>query len=103
MYELALHTFFTQTSLLHNFASLYIWISIKSLEKNTSASLVRNDGSCGRVDHRRVVNGREIPVNQAKLVLREQDRPDCLDLHVRKRFSDATMATCWQEKFFNSH
>ena len=54
------------------------------------------------MDHRRVVNGREIPVNQAKLILREQDRPDCLDLHVRKRFSDATMATCWQEKFFKS-
>ena len=60
---------------------------------NWLASLVCNDGSGGSVNHCGVVNGREEPVNQAKLVFREQDRPDCLDLSVGKGFSDTAMAT----------
>ena len=62
--------------------------------KLTIASLVSDDRIGGCVYHCGVIDGWEVPVNQAKLVFLQQDRPDGLDLGVGKRFTGTTVTPC---------
>lgn len=62
-----------------------------------SSSVIADDWFGGRVDHGGVVDWREEPVTQVKLVLPQQDGPDRLDLHVRKTLANAAVPT-WRER-----
>ena len=57
---------------------------------------VSDDGVVWRVDHGGEVDGGEVAVHQVKLIRAHHGRQDGLQLHVRKVFTDAAMATCKQ-------
>lgn len=81
---------------LYHTATLYI-IDEKKIKSNWSRNVltraISNNRVEGRVNHGGDIHFRKVAIYKIKLVLAQQRGPQCLDLNIGKRFSNAPVTT----------